>query len=57
MVRKDRCCVGIYNNDRRYPHKLEIKSHVQILKGTNFQKTKPNVNGGKHWLIKERKTL
>ena len=25
--------------------------------GIDFQKTKPNVNGGKHWLIKEGKTL
>ena len=40
MVRKDRCCVGIYNNDRRYPHKLEIKSHVQILKWHKFPKDK-----------------
>ena len=54
IVRKDRCCVGICSNDRNYPDKLEIKSHVQ---STDFQKTKPNVNGGKHWLIKEGKTL
>ena len=27
MVRKDRCCVGICNNDRRYPDKLGMKSH------------------------------
>ena len=25
MSRKDRCCAGICNNDRRYPNKLEIK--------------------------------
>ena len=40
MVRKDRCCVGICNNDRSYPDKLEIKSHVQILKWHRFPKDK-----------------
>ena len=40
MVRKDRCCVGIYNNDRRYLHKLEIKFDVQILKWHRFPKDK-----------------
>ena len=40
MVRKDRCCVGICNNDRSYPEKLEIKSHVQILKWHRFPKDK-----------------
>ena len=40
MVRKDRCCVGICNNDRSYPGKLEIKSHVQILKWHRFPKDK-----------------
>ena len=24
MVRKDRCCAGMCNNDRRYPDKLEL---------------------------------
>ena len=56
--RKDKFCVGICNDDKSYPEKLEIKSHVQILRWhIDFQKTKPNVNGGKHWLIKEGKTL
>ena len=40
MVRKDRCCVGIYNNDRCYQDKLAIKSHVQILKWHRFPKDK-----------------
>ena len=40
MVRKDRCCVGICNTDRRYADKLEIKSHVQILKWHRFPKDK-----------------
>ena len=40
MVRKDRCCVGICNNDRSYPDKREIKSHVQILKWHRFPKDK-----------------
>ena len=40
MVRKDKCCVGICNNDRSYPEKLEIKSHVQILKWHRFPKDK-----------------
>ena len=40
MVRKDRCCVGICNNDRCYTDKLEIKSHVKILKWHRFPKYK-----------------
>ena len=40
MVRKDRCCVGICNNDRSHPDKREIKSHVQILKWHRFPKDK-----------------
>ena len=40
MVRKDRCCVGIYNNDRSYPDKLEIKSQLKILKWHRFPKDK-----------------
>ena len=38
MFRKDRCCVGMRNNHRRYPNKLEIKSHDQILKWHRFPK-------------------
>ena len=40
LVRKNRCCVGICNNARSYPDKLEIKSHVQILKWHRFPKDK-----------------
>ena len=40
MVRKDGCCVGICNNDRSYPVKLGIKSHVQFLKWRRFPKGK-----------------
>lgn len=32
MGKSDRCSIGICNNDRRYPDKIVIKSHV-----TNFQ--------------------
>ena len=39
MVRKDRC-VGICNNDRCYADKLEIKSHVKILKWHRFPEEK-----------------
>ena len=39
MVRKDRC-VGICNNDRCYADKLEIKSHVKILKWHRFPEDK-----------------
>ena len=44
MVRKDRCCFGICNNDRSYPNKLEIKSHVLILKWHIFPKDKAKRN-------------
>ena len=40
MVRKGTCCIGICNNDRRYPEKSERKSDVQILKWHRFQKDK-----------------
>ena len=46
MVRKDRYCVGICNNDRSYPDKLEIKSHLQILKWHRFPKYKAKRNKG-----------
>ena len=30
MVRKDRCRVGICNNDRRYPDKLELVEKLEL---------------------------
>ena len=57
MVRKDRCCVGICNNDRRYQDKREIKSHVQVLKWHWFPKDKAKPKWWQTRVNKERENF
>ena len=57
MVRKDRYCVGICNNDGRYPDKRERKSHVQVLKWHRFLKDKVKCKWWKTLVNKERENF
>ena len=37
MRKKDRCCVGGCNKDRRYPHNVTKRGYVGIMKWHRFK--------------------
>ena len=58
MVRRDRCCVGTFDNDTRYKERFVVKDHLQKLMFHRFpHNKKKRENLGLPLYLKEGQVL